>query len=144
MKSSIVSRQLSIVNSRKWLFFSVLALYSMAYAPFGINETDGGFITGLAWQVLSGKQLFTEIIYVRPPLPIWFRAAELAVLPENWAVFAERILFFWKIGLYSLLAADILVEKSRDCPPRRGAFFTCDFRRSDLGDDCHHQRADAR
>lgn len=97
-------------NPRIWkiLFFSVLVAYCLCYAPFGINETDGGFLTGLAWQVLSGKALYREILYVRPPFPVWLRALELQVLPENCTVLGERWIFYLKVGLYSWLGAAIL------------------------------------
>jgi uncharacterized membrane protein len=81
--------------------------YALVYAPYGINETDGGFITGLAWQVLCGKTLYQDIIYVRPPMSVWMRVLELQILPENWSVLGERWLFYAKTGLYSWLAAQI-------------------------------------
>ena len=93
---------------QKALFFCLLVTYPLAYAPYGVNETDGGFITGLAWQILQGKQLYTEVIYVRPPLTVWLRALELCLLPTNWAILAERVFFYWKIGLAAWLAADAL------------------------------------
>lgn len=95
----------------KLLFFSLLAGYALTYAPYGINETDGGFITGLAWQVLQGKALYAETVYVRPPLPVWLRAAELALLPENGAILAERWLFYGKMGLCAWLAAATLLPR---------------------------------
>jgi len=78
------------------------------YAPYGINETDGGFLTGLAWQVLSGKTLYQDIIYVRPPVSVWMRVLELKLLPEYWSVLGERWIFYFKVGLYSGLAAIVL------------------------------------
>ena len=102
--------QVSEIYWWKWLFLSLVLGYYLYYAPFGINETDGGFITGLAWQVLSGKTLYSEIVYVRPPLPVWLRAAELQVLPENMAILAERWIFYGKVALYSLFAAFILFK----------------------------------
>lgn len=94
----------------KSLFFSVLIGYCLCYAPYGINETDGGFLTGLAWQVLNGKALYGEVMYVRPPLPVWLRAGELLLLPDNFAVLGERWIFYLKVGLYSWLGAAILTS----------------------------------
>lgn len=97
----------------KMLFFSLLFGYCLLYAPYGTNETDGGFLTGLAWQLLNGKVLYQDVLYVRPPLPVWLRAAELYVLPEAWAVLGERWIFFGKVALYAWLGAAVLAEGRR-------------------------------
>lgn len=93
------------------LFVGIVFLYCLVYAPFGINETDGGFLSGLAWQVLCGKTLYQDMVYVRPPLPVWLRAAELTCLPENWSILGERWIFYGKIALYSWMAADLLARR---------------------------------
>ncbi|MFN0015905.1 MAG: hypothetical protein ACKVU2_15285, partial [Saprospiraceae bacterium] len=96
------------------LFFALVVAYCLCYAPFGINETDGGFLTGLAWQVLSGKALYADVVYVRPPLPVWLRVLELHLLPEPFAVLGERWIFFFKVALYSWFGAAVLAQgKSR-------------------------------
>lgn len=97
----------------KICFWGLLGGYGLYYAPYGINETDGGFITGLAWQLLNGKSLYAEVVYVRPPVPVWLRALELKVLPEPWAVLAERWIFFGKVALYSWLGAAMLARGQR-------------------------------
>lgn len=104
---------LSEIALWKCLFFGLILGYGLYYAPFGINETDGGFITGLAWQVLNGKVLYQDIIYVRPPLPIWLRALELQCLPEQFEMLGERWVFYLKIGLYSWLGAALLAQGKR-------------------------------
>ncbi|MEO6037351.1 MAG: hypothetical protein ABIQ93_02990, partial [Saprospiraceae bacterium] len=98
------------MNRFAWpfLFFAVVIGYCLAYAPYGINETDGGFLTGLAWQVLQGKVLYRDLLYVRPPLPVWLRALELHLLPETWAILGERWIFYLKLATYSWLAAATL------------------------------------
>lgn len=88
--------------------------YALFYGRYGINETDGGFLTGLAWQVLSGKVLYADVVYVRPPLPVWMRALELLLLPEAWAVWGERALFYLKVMVYSVLGAAILLPEGRE------------------------------
>ena len=97
----------------KWLFFSLLAAYCLCYAPYGVNETDGGFVTGLAWQTLQGKTLYGDVVYVRPPLPVWLRAAEMLLLPDRWAILGERCIFYLKVGLYSWLGASVLLRGQR-------------------------------
>lgn len=106
---------LQLDETRLWkgLFFSLILGYCLTYAPYGVNETDGGFLSGLAWQVLSGKALYREVLYVRPPLPVWLRAAELSVLPENWSILGERWIFLCKAALYTGLASATLATGRR-------------------------------
>ena len=97
----------------KWLFFSLLTAYCLCYAPYGVNETDGGFVTGLAWQILQGKTLYGDVVYVRPPLPVWLRAGEMLLLPDRWAILGERWIFYLKVGLYSWFGAAVLLRGQR-------------------------------
>ncbi len=97
----------------KLLFFGVLGGYCLFYAPYGVNETDGGFLTGLAWQVLNGKLLYQDIVYVRPPLPVWLRVLELQLLPEHVAILGERWIFYGKLALYSWAGATVLAPGER-------------------------------
>lgn len=113
---TFVSMKINLTENTLWkcLFFGLILCYCLFYAPFGVNETDGGFLTGLAWQVLNGKILYRDIIYVRPPLPVWMRALEIGSLPEQLGVIGERWIFYLKLGLYSWLAASLLYsDKSR-------------------------------
>lgn len=98
-----------------WVFLLVTTVlgYGFFYAPFGVNETDGGFLTGLAWQILQGKILYQDIVYVRPPLPVWLRSWELQCLPETWAILGERWIFYLKLALYSSVGAAILAPANR-------------------------------
>ena len=100
------------MEKRLWmfLFFAVLSGYALYYAPYGIDESDGGFMTGLAWQWLSGKTLYSELLYARPPLPVWLRAATLCILPDQWAILGERWVFYAQVGLYSWLGASLLAQ----------------------------------
>ncbi len=101
------------IRWHSYVWPSVLLLLVLAYLWFygtiGVNETDGGFLTGLAWQLLSGKTLYADVVYVRPPLPVWQRAFELMLLPEAWAVLGERLIFYLKVAAYSALGAFILL-----------------------------------
>ncbi|MDX1913202.1 MAG: hypothetical protein SFV22_17035 [Saprospiraceae bacterium] len=97
----------------RYIFFGLVVGYGWYYAPFGVNETDGGFLTGLAWQVLNGKLLYQDIVYVRPPLPVYLRALELQLLPEHLAVLGERWIFYAKLAFYSWLAAILLARDER-------------------------------
>ena len=96
------------LNDNRIILPALGLFYCVVYAPFGINETDGGFISGLAWQVLQGKTLYTEVLYVRPPLPVWGHAAYLWVMPDAWEVLGERWLFYLKVMLYTWWGAGVL------------------------------------
>jgi hypothetical protein len=92
----------------QFLFFFIVLVYCFYYAPYGINQTDGGFITSLAWQVVSGKTLYSEISYVRPPLPIWLRALELKLLPDMIEIVFERNLSYLHLAFWSWLSCALL------------------------------------
>lgn len=100
----------------KWIFVALVLGYGLVYAPFGTNETDGGFLTGLAWQLLQGKMLYRDIVYIRPPLPVWLRAIEMHVLPLNGAILAERWVFYLKMAIISCLGAAILQKANKQNP----------------------------
>lgn len=97
----------------KVLFFLLIPVYALYYAPYGINETDGGVFTGLAWQLENGRQLYKNLVYVRPPLTVWLRWLELRLLPENFAMLGERWIFYLKLAAYSGLGAAILEKEKR-------------------------------
>ncbi len=105
----------SLPENALWgrLFIGLILGYCLFYAPFGTNETDGGFLTGLAWQVLNGKVLYQDIIYVRPPLPVWLRALEIHWLPDHLAIIGERYIFYAKVGLYTWLGSALLSKEKQ-------------------------------
>lgn len=94
----------------RWKIFLGLMpiFYTLLYAPYGLNETDGGFMTSVAWQVSHGRTLYAECLYVRPPLPVWLHVLFLKVMPETGQVLAERALFYGKVALYCALGAHLL------------------------------------
>jgi hypothetical protein len=94
-------------------FWVIVVIYCLIYAPFGLNDTDSGFITSLAWQVLSGKTLYTEVTYVRPPMSVWMRMLELKLLPEHLQIIGERYFFYLKMAAISYFAAACLSKGDR-------------------------------
>jgi hypothetical protein len=99
-----------VSDRRLWaiLFFGLLIFYGLYYAPYGVNETDGSYLTGLAWHVLQGKVLYRDVVYVRMPLPVWTQALTVGLLPETGVILAERWLFYVNVALYSWLGAVLL------------------------------------
>ena len=97
----------------KAFFFALLPAYCVLYAPYGANETDGGFITGLAWQVMNGKLLYHDVIYVRPPLPVLLRVLELKLLPTAFSELGMRWIFYLEVWIYSYMGARLLARGSK-------------------------------
>ncbi|MEM9920598.1 MAG: hypothetical protein AAF990_21045 [Bacteroidota bacterium] len=93
-----------------WLFFGIVLSYCWLYAPFGINETDGGFITAYAWRMLDGEWPYRDFIYVRPPGSLWLRYLEMSLTPTWLALLSERLLFYGKMALASSLGAALLFQ----------------------------------
>ncbi|MEL6866174.1 MAG: hypothetical protein AAFP19_17225 [Bacteroidota bacterium] len=96
-----------------WLFLGIVLTYIRLYAPFGINETDGGFISAYAYRLLQGEQIYQDIIYVRPPMSIWLRALEMWLLPDSFELLSERILFYLKVALYAWMGAAVFYQDYR-------------------------------
>ena len=97
-------------NYGPFLLLGTVLLYCLLYAPYGINETDGGFITAYTWRLFNGEWPYLDFIYVRPPMSLFIRYVEMLLLPEGWEVIGERWLFYGKIALANYLGAAILTK----------------------------------
>lgn len=87
------------------LYFILISAYCIAYAPFGLENNDSGFILGLAFQYFSGYEIYKDIAYIRPPVSILLHS--LAFYPpfDSAPILAGRIFFYFQIGIYSWAAA---------------------------------------
>lgn len=86
-------------------YLLVVVFYCAFYAPYGLENNDGGFILGLAYQFAKGADIYKEIIYVRPPLSIILHSINF-LPPLSFApVLSSRIIFFLEIATYSALAS---------------------------------------
>ncbi|MBK8557526.1 MAG: hypothetical protein IPL65_18025 [Lewinellaceae bacterium] len=94
-----------------WVILFLLGVlgYMIWYAPYGMNETDGGFLDGLAWQLTQGKHLYQDVIYVRPPIPVWLRWLGQQIIPLPFSVLGERIVFYAMVAGYSWMGAALLM-----------------------------------
>jgi hypothetical protein len=95
-----------LIGLLSWLLFVMLVgVYCWIYAPYGLENNDGGFILGLAYQVFNGGSLYDQIIYVRPPISpilhsfIFYPPFSLA------PIFSDRIFVYFQIAIYSTLSA---------------------------------------
>nr|WP_319565122.1 hypothetical protein [uncultured Rhodoferax sp.] len=109
MKSEILSQ-----DKLSWLaFLSIVLAYGFIYAPYGLENNDGGFILGLSHQVFLGGKLYDDVIYVRPPVsPILH--SFVFYYPFSLApILFDRLFFYIQVSIYSALSA-ILAKKFFD------------------------------
>lgn len=79
--------------------------YCVAYAPFGLDNNDGGFILGLAFQYFSGSEIYKDIVYIRPPVSILLHSIAFHPPFDFAPILASRVFFYFQIGVYSWAAA---------------------------------------
>ena len=98
-----------INNASKIIFFLLPIFYFFAYAPYGQENNDTGFILGLAWQVFNGASLYEDIIYIRPPISPLLHSV-LFYLPWDAAAITSRALFYIQVFVYNLLTVRLFVS----------------------------------
>ncbi len=108
-----VSQPARSPRSTGWtiLFFALPWLYFGAYGFHGYSDIDHGFVTGLAWRVLQGETVYTDFLYVRPPLTPYLHALVLWMLPDSYGVLGERLLFFLTLWLSVALVVKALSRR---------------------------------
>lgn len=89
-----------------WLMLLALVIfYIAAYAPMGLDNNDGGFMLGLSFQLFKGQNLYSDVLYVRPPLSPWLHEfvffEPFSVAP----VWSDRVFFYVQIAISSLLSS---------------------------------------
>ena len=87
---------------------ALLIFYIIFYAPIGFENNDSGFITGLAYQVANGLNLYSDIIYVRPPITPMLHSLVFCWPLKFAPLYADRVLFFTQIALSSWLSASMI------------------------------------
>ena len=94
------------LNTLSWLIFLVIFLtYGFIYAPYGLENNDGGFILGLSYQIFLGNSLYDNIIYVRPPVSPILHSFVFQYPFSSAPVFFDRFFVFLQISTYSALSA---------------------------------------
>ena len=86
-------------------------LYFLVYGSVGIDGTDGGFIHGLSWRILNGQEIYRDFIYIRPPLTPLLHTIPMYLLPANWVIKGERLIFFLMMAASSAFFAFGLEKK---------------------------------
>lgn len=89
-------------------YFALVFSYSWIIIPYGIENNDGGFILGLAYQFYQGGRLYEDIFYVRPPISIMLHSF-VFLSPFDFApVLWSRLFFVFQIAVYSALAGALV------------------------------------
>jgi hypothetical protein len=101
---------ISNIRSYTWIvFYLVIPIaYCIAYAPFGIDNNDTGFVLGLSHQYFSGGNIYEDIFYVRPPVSIILHSFVFHSPFEVAPVLVDRIFVFFQMGLYSFLTGYLI------------------------------------
>ena len=86
-----------------YLFF--ILGYCWIYAPYGLENNDGGFILGLSYQLSQGLVLYEEIINAKPPMSIIIHAINFLYPFDLAPILSSRIFFFFQIAVYSALTS---------------------------------------
>ncbi|WP_353348753.1 hypothetical protein [Aquicoccus sp. SU-CL01552] len=93
-----------------FVYGALIILYCAIYAPYGLENNDGGFLLGLSHQFSEGAGIYDDIIYIRPPASIIFHSinftSPLGVAP----VLSSRIVYFVQIGIYSAATATLFAN----------------------------------
>ena len=92
------------------LFFIIVLFYCAMYAPFGLENNDGGFTMGMAHQFFLGERFYDHIIMVRPPVSPMLHSFVFYPPFAQAPLLSDRIFFFVQIALYSSLSA-LLAKK---------------------------------
>jgi hypothetical protein len=87
------------------LYVLLVLLYCFLYAPFGLENNDGGFILGLAHQFSQGAQIYDDIVYIRPPASIIFHSLVFIAPLDSAPILASRTIYFLQIGTYSAITS---------------------------------------
>lgn len=124
------SRPLAMIISEKnkrriwWICACLLPLlYFFLYASYGFEDKDTGFILGNSWQVLGGSKLYSDIIYIRPPVSVLFHLLPFCA-PDNHVLILDRFLFYLEVFGYSVLAVRLLGRAFQIHDSRHLAFIT--------------------
>ncbi|MEM7262697.1 MAG: hypothetical protein AAF488_11960, partial [Planctomycetota bacterium] len=95
------------LSSDRVVFLLAPVVLFLTQGFHGLSETDSGFLTGISHRLLQGQQLYTDIIYVRPPVSPILHAGILALLPRSFELIGERAIFYgmaWWSCLFGMLA----------------------------------------
>jgi hypothetical protein len=89
----------------KYLFFIIVILYCVLYAPYGLNDCDDGFILSQSWRMYNGEIPYKDFMTIRPFFTPFIHSVFLHIVPDNYQVIFERYLFYVLMALSSLFCS---------------------------------------
>ena len=95
------------------VFLAIVPVYFFAYAFYGYNDADDGYILAFSWRVFNGEVPYRDFIMVKPPLSAWLHALPLYVIPGNDVILFER-LFCYTLLLASCLFCSTTITRVFD------------------------------
>ena len=99
-----------------FLYLALIVFYCVLYAPFGLENNDGGFILGLSRQFSEGARIYEDIAYIRPPVSIIFHSLSFISPLDAAPILSSRIIYFLQIGIYSAVAAALVSNQLKLSP----------------------------
>ena len=86
-------------NLYRYGFFITIAIYCLLVGRFGFENWDSGFLSGFSWRIINGDRVYTDFIYIRPPVSAYFHALFMELLPEQGQFFFFRIIGYLLFAL---------------------------------------------
>ena len=75
-----------------------LLIYSLYYAPYGMDTTDFGFFYGYPWRLLQGQVPYRDFHFITPPAALYWHAFWLAITPDEISVLAGKLGFLAELA----------------------------------------------
>jgi len=75
------------------------------YGRYGWNDTDEGFILASSWRIFNGQVPYKDFILIYPPLSYLAHSLTFYIIPDNYQIIFERLLFYVSLAVSSYFAA---------------------------------------
>ncbi|MDR6967668.1 hypothetical protein J2X31_001680 [Flavobacterium arsenatis] len=91
----------------KYLFFFIVAFYSLILSQFGMENYDTGYIPSFSWRIINGEDAYQDFIYKGPPVTLYLNALLMKLLPISGQFFLFRIITYviFSIQVYLCVSA---------------------------------------
>lgn len=91
-------------------YWGICLLYIIVFAPFGLEDTDTGYIFGSSWDIYNGILPHRDFIYTRPAVPAFFHTLFIYI-SETYGYLLHRAFFYVQLFGYSFLALQLIQKK---------------------------------
>jgi hypothetical protein len=87
------------------LLFLLVVVYFIYYGFYGYDDADYGYTLALSWRIINGELPYRDFFMVRPPFSPILHSVSLLLIPENYQLLFDRLLFYVLIALSSVFGA---------------------------------------